>query len=175
MKTLPGVDMSAGSLGQGISAACGMALSAKVSGDDYRVYTILGDGEIEEGQVWEALMFSAHYKLDNLTVIIDNNGLQIDGPIDKVMSSYPIDEKLEAFGLFAQTVDAHDFAALDAAFERAAGEKGRPSAIILKSVKGKGVSFMEGQVSWHGKATNEAQYHQAMDELDAAIKELEAM
>lgn len=174
MNLTPGVDMSTGSLGQGVSAAAGMALGARKLGKDLRVYALLGDGELEEGQVWEAMMFSAHYKLDNLTVLVDNNGLQIDGPVDKVMSPYPIDRKLEAFGLFVQTVDGHDFDALEAAFARARAEKGRPSAIVLRTVKGKGVSFMENQVGWHGKAPDEAQYHAAMDELSAALRELEA-
>lgn len=174
MNLTPGIDMSTGSLGQGVSTACGMALGAKRLGKDLCVYTLLGDGEIQEGQVWEAMMFAAHNKLDNLTVIVDNNGLQIDGEVGKVMSPYPIDEKMEAFGLFAQTVDGHDFAALDAAFERAAQEKGRPSVIILKTTKGKGVSFMENQVGWHGKAPNDEQYEQAMGELKAALAELEA-
>ena len=170
MQLTPGVDMSTGSLGQGVSAAAGMALGAKRKGMDVRVYTLLGDGEIQEGQVWEAMMFSAHYKLDNLTVMVDNNNLQIDGPVSEVMSPYPIDEKLAAFGLFVQTVDGHDFEAMEAAFDRAAREKGRPSAIVLKTVKGKGVSFMENQVGWHGVAPNEEQYHAAMEELAAALK-----
>ena len=174
MNLTPGVDMSTGSLGQGVSAAAGMALGAKRKGLDVRVYALLGDGEIQEGQVWETMMFSAHYKLDNLTVIIDNNNLQIDGAVDEVMSPYPIDEKLSAFGLFVQTVDGHDFDALEKAFDRAEAEKGRPSAIILKTVKGKGVSFMENQVGWHGKAPNEEQYKQAMEELSAALAEEEA-
>ena len=174
MNLTPGVDMSTGSLGQGVSAAAGMALGAKRKGLDVRVYALLGDGEIQEGQVWETMMFSAHYKLDNLTVIIDNNNLQIDGAVDEVMSPYPIDEKLSAFGLFVQTVDGHEFDALEKAFDRAEAEKGRPSAIILKTVKGKGVSFMENQVGWHGKAPNEEQYKQAMEELSAALAEEEA-
>jgi len=169
MNLTPGVDMSTGSLGQGISAAAGMALGAKLKNSDVRVFALLGDGEIQEGQVWEAMMFASHYKLDNLTVLIDNNGLQIDGNISDVMSPYPIDEKLAAFGLFVQTVDGHDFNALEKAFDRAEAEKGRPSAIVLKTVKGKGVSFMENQAGWHGKAPNEEQYHQAMDELSAAL------
>ncbi len=173
MNTTPGVDMSTGSLGQGVSAAAGMALGAKRKKLDLRVYTLLGDGEIEEGQVWEAMMFAAHYKLDNLTVLVDNNNLQIDGAVGEVMSPYPIDEKLAAFGLFTQTVDGHDFEALEAAFDRAEAEKGRPSAIVLKTVKGKGVSFMENQVGWHGKAPNEEQYHQAMEELSEALRKEE--
>ncbi len=174
MNLTPGVDMSTGSLGQGVSTACGMALGAKHKGADLRVYTLLGDGEIQEGQVWEAMMFAAHYKLDNLLVMIDNNNLQIDGDISKVMSPYPIDEKLAAFGFFVQTVDGHDFDALDAAFSAAEQVKGRPSAIVLKTVKGKGVSFMENQAGWHGKAPNDAEYAQAMAELSAALKEEEA-
>lgn len=173
MDLTPGVDMSTGSLGQGVSAAAGMALGAKLKGSDVRVYALLGDGEIQEGQVWEAMMFSAHHRLDNLTVMVDNNDLQIDGPIGEVMSPYPIDEKLAAFGLFVQTVDGHDFDALEAAFDRAEREKGRPSAIILKTVKGKGVSFMENQVGWHGKAPNQEQYTAAMEELAAALREEE--
>ena len=146
-KHIPGVDMSSGSLGQGISAAVGMAISAKLSNDSYRVYTLLGDGEIQEGQVWEAAMLAAHRKLDNFVAIIDNNGLQIDGAIDEVCSPYPIDEKFEAFGFHVITVDGHDFDALKAAFDEAKATKGKPTAIITKTVKGKGVSFMEGQVS----------------------------
>ena len=173
MNLTPGVDMSTGSLGQGISTAAGMALGAKRKGSDVRVYALLGDGEIQEGQVWEALMFSAHNKLDNLVVMVDNNNLQIDGAITEVMSPYPIDEKLAAFGLFVQTVDGHDFDALEAAFDRAEQEKGRPSAIVLRTVKGKGVSFMENQVGWHGKAPDAEQYAAAMEELNAATQELE--
>lgn len=173
MNSVPGVDMSTGSLGQGISTACGMALAARIKGKNNRVYTLLGDGEIQEGQVWEACMFAAHYKLDNLCVIIDNNGLQIDGDIAKVMSPYPIDEKLRAFGLHVETIDAHDFDAIEAALNTARTVKGRPSAIVMKSVKGKGVSFMENQAGWHGVAPNDAQYEQAMAELTAALKELE--
>ena len=170
MNLVPGVDMSTGSLGQGVSAAAGMALGAKLKGLDARVYTLLGDGEIQEGQVWEALMFAAHRKLDNLVVIIDNNDLQIDGHVGEVMSPYPIDQKLEAFGLFVQTIDGHDFADMEQAFDRAEQEKGRPSAIILKTVKGKGVSFMENQVSWHGKGPNEEQYREAMAELAETLR-----
>ena len=169
MNLTPGVDMSTGSLGQGISAAAGMALGAKLKNLDTRVYVLLGDGEIQEGQVWEALMFASHYKLDNFVVMIDNNGLQIDGSISDVMSPYPIDEKLSAFGLFVQTIDGHDFDAMEQAFDRAEAEKGRPSAIVLKTIKGKGVSFMENQAGWHGKAPNEEQYHQAMAELTEAV------
>lgn len=169
MKHIPGVDMSSGSLGQGISAAVGMALSAKLSNEDYRVYTLLGDGEIEEGQVWEAAMFAGHRKLDNLVVIVDNNGLQIDGPIDEVCSPYPIDKKFEAFNFHVINLDdAHDFVKIKAAFDEAKTVKGKPCAIVAKSVKGKGVSFMEGQVSWHGAAPNKEQYETAMAELERA-------
>lgn len=169
MKHIPGVDMSSGSLGQGISAAVGMALSAKLSNEDYRVYTLLGDGEIQEGQVWEAAMLASHRKLDNLVVIVDNNGLQIDGAIDEVCSPYPIDKKFEAFNFHViADVDAHDFEALRAAFKEARETKGMPTAIILKSVKGKGVSFMENKAGWHGKAPNDEEYAIAMDELEKA-------
>ncbi len=171
---IPGVDMSSGSLGQGISAACGMALSAKVSSDTYKVYTILGDGEIEEGQVWEAAMFAAHYKLDNLVAIVDNNGLQIDGKIEDVMSPYPIVDKFKAFGWHVIEMDAHDFDSIEAAFNEAESVSGQPVAIIQKSVKGKGVSFMENNVSWHGSAPNDEQYEQAMGELKTALAALEA-
>lgn len=167
MKNTSGVDMSTGSLGMGISAACGMALSAKVYGKDYRVYTIVGDGESEEGQVWEASMFASHYKLDNLCVIIDFNGLQIDGPVTEVMNPTPFDKKLEAFGYNVITIDGHDFEQIEAAFEAAKACKGKPTAIISKSVKGKGVSFMENNVSWHGSAPNAEQYEQAKSELNA--------
>ena len=173
MNTVPGVDMSTGSLGQGISCACGMALGLKHRGSSARVYTLLGDGEIQEGQVWEACMFAAHYKLDNFVVIVDNNGLQIDGPVSKVMSPYPIDEKLQAFGFHVRTIDAHDFDQIEDAFREARTVKGQPSAIVLKSTKGKGVSFMENNVGWHGKAPNDAEYEQAMNELSAALRELE--
>ena len=173
MNDTPGVEMSTGSLGQGISAACGMALAAKVKGEDSRVYTILGDGEIEEGQVWEASMFAAQYKLDNLVAIIDNNNLQIDGPITEVMSSYPITDKFTAFGWNVIAIDAHDFDQLEAAFKAARTVKGKPTAIIQKSVKGKGVSFMENQVSWHGTAPNAEQYEQAKAELNAALAALD--
>ena len=166
MKHIPGVDMSSGSLGQGISAAVGMALSAKLSGDSYRVYTLLGDGEIQEGQVWEAAMLAAHRKLDNLVVIVDNNNLQIDGAIDEVNSPYPIDQKFEAFNFHVINVDGHDFDALDAAFKEAKATKGCPTAIIAKTVKGKGVSFMENQASWHGAAPNDEQYETAMADLE---------
>ena len=158
--------MSSGSLGQGISAACGMALSAKLRQKDYRVYTLLGDGEIEEGQVWEAAMFAAAKKLDNLVVIVDNNGLQIDGSIEEVNSPYPIDKKFEAFNFHVINVaDGNDFDQLDAAFREARETKGVPTAIIMKTVKGKGISFMENQVSWHGSAPNDEQYATAMEEL----------
>lgn len=167
-KHIPGVDMSSGSLGQGISAAVGMALSAKMSGEDYRVYTLLGDGEIQEGQVWEAAMFAGHRALDNLVVIVDNNGLQIDGDIAEVCSPYPIDKKFEAFNFEVINVDAHDFEALADAFAKARATKGKPTAIIAKSVKGKGVSFMENQASWHGSAPNDEQYQTAMEELEKA-------
>ena len=175
MNSVPGVDMSTGSLGQGISAACGMALAGKVDGKDYRVYTLLGDGEIQEGQVWEACMFAAHYKLDNFVAIIDNNGLQIDGEVAKVMSPYPIDQKLEAFGFHVQVIDGHDFEQIEAALNAAKQVKGKPSAIVMKTVKGKGVSFMENLASWHGVAPNDAQYEQAMAELRQTLAELEGM
>ena len=173
MNTVPGVDMSTGSLGQGISVAAGMALSAKYQKKDFRVYTLLGDGEIQEGQVWEACMFASHYKLDNLCVIVDNNGLQIDGDIAKVMSPYPIVDKLEAFGFHVQTIDAHDFDQIEQAMTVARSVKGQPSAIVMKSVKGKGVSFMENNAGWHGVAPNDAQYEQAMAELNQQLAELE--
>lgn len=173
MKGVPGVDMSTGSLGQGISAAGGMAYAAKLDGADYRVYAILGDGELEEGQVWEQAMFAAHYNLDNLTAFIDFNGLQIDGDITKVMNPTPIDKKFEAFGWNVVLADAHDFASLKAAIENAKNTKGKPTAIIMKSVKGKNVSFMENNAGWHGSAPNEEQYNQAITELDAIIKDLE--
>ena len=163
----PGIDMSSGSLGQGISAAVGMALSAKLSNDSYRVYTLLGDGEIQEGQVWEAAMFAGAKKLDNLCVIVDNNGLQIDGPVDEVNTPYPIDKKFEAFNFHVINVaDGNDFAQLRAAFEEAKATKGAPTAIVMKTVKGKGISFMENQVGWHGKAPNDDEYAQAMEELN---------
>ena len=174
MKHTPGIDMSTGSLGQGISAACGMALAGKMDNADYRVYTILGDGEIEEGQVWEAAMFAGHYKLDNLCAILDNNGLQIDGAVTEVMSSYPLVDKFLAFGWHVITIDAHDYDQIEAAFNEARTVKGKPTVIIQKSVKGKGVSFMEDQVSWHGVAPNADQYKTAMAELEAALAELEA-
>lgn len=175
MNSVPGVDMSTGSLGQGISTACGMALAMKLQKRNNRVYTLLGDGEIQEGQVWEACMFASHYNLDNLCVIIDNNGLQIDGDVAKVMSPYPIDAKLEAFGFHVETIDGHDFDAIEAALNTARAVKGRPSAIILKTVKGKGISFMENNAGWHGVAPNDAQYEQAMAELNQQLAELEGM
>ena len=168
MKHIPGVDMSSGSLGQGISAAVGMAISAKLSGDTYRVYTLLGDGEIQEGQVWEAAMLAAHRKLDNLVVIVDNNNLQIDGKITEVNSPYPIDKKFEAFNFHVINIDGHNFDEIAAAFKEARETKGQPTAIIAKTVKGKGVSFMENQVSWHGSAPNDDQYAAAMEELEKA-------
>lgn len=171
---VPGVDMSTGSLGQGVSAACGMALSGKIGAAPYRVYTILGDGEIEEGQVWEAAMFAAHYKLDNLTAVVDNNGLQIDGRISDVMSPYPIDEKFAAFGWHVITINGHDFDELEKAFNEAETVFGKPTVIILRTTKGKGVSYMENQVGWHGKAPNEEEYNTAMAELNARLAELEA-
>ena len=173
MKHIPGVDMSSGSLGQGVSAATGMALGAKLSNADFRVYTILGDGEIEEGQVWEAAMFASHKKLDNLCVIVDNNNLQIDGSIDEVNSPYPIPEKFAAFGFHVIEIDAHDFDQIEAALAEAKTVKGKPTAIIQKSVKGKGVSFMENNVGWHGKAPNAEEYETAMAELNAILTELE--
>ena len=166
MKHIPGVDMSSGSLGQGISAAVGMAISGKLRKKDYRVYTLLGDGEIQEGQVWEAAMLAAHHNLDNLVVIVDNNNLQIDGSIDEVNSPYPIDKKFEAFNFHIINVDGHDFDALDAAFKEARETKGQPTAIIAKTIKGKNVSFMENQASWHGAAPNEEQYAVAMADLE---------
>ena len=175
MNTVPGIDMSTGSLGQGISTACGMALSAKLKKQSNRVYTLLGDGEIQEGQVWEACMFASHYKLDNLCVIIDNNGLQIDGNVAKVMSPYPIDAKLEAFGFDVQCIDGHDFEAIEAALNHAKTVTGKPSAIVMTTVKGKDVSFMENEAGWHGVAPNDAQYEQAMAELNKKLTELEGM
>ena len=174
IKYTPGVDMCTGSLGQGISAACGMALGAKLGGKNYRVYTILGDGEIQEGQVWEAAMFASAKGLDNLVAVVDNNGLQIDGKVSEVNSPYPIAEKFKAFGWNVIEICAHSFDEIDAAFNAAAEFKGKPSAIIAGSVKGKGVSFMEDQVSWHGTAPNAEQYAQAMNELSQALAELEA-
>lgn len=175
MNTVPGVDMSTGSLGQGISVACGMALGAKVKQQTNRVYTLLGDGEIQEGQVWEACMFASHYHLDNLCVIIDNNGLQIDGDVAKVMSPYPIDAKLEAFGFDVQCIDGHDFDQIEQAMAHARTVKGKPSAIVMTTVKGKDVSFMENQAGWHGVAPNDEQYRQAMSELNQKLAELEGV
>ena len=173
MKKIPGVDMSSGSLGQGISAACGMAKAAKLTGGEWRVYTVLGDGEIQEGQVWEAAMFASHYQLDNLCVLVDNNGLQIDGNIKDVMSPYPIDEKFKAFGFHViELADGNDMAQVRAAFQAAREVSGKPVCIVAETVKGKGVSFMEGQVGWHGKAPNDEQFEQAMAELDARAAEL---
>ena len=172
MQHIPGVDMSSGSLGQGISAAAGMALGAKLDQSDVRVYTLLGDGEIQEGQVWEASMFAGFRKLDNLVVIVDNNGLQIDGAVDQVCSPYQIDEKFKAFNFHVINVDAHDFDALRAAFKEARETKGMPTAIIAHSIKGKGVSFMEGQAGWHGKAPNDEEYAIAMADLEKISEEL---
>lgn len=168
MKGTPGVDMSSGSLGQGISVAAGMAMSAKLSNDSYRVYTLLGDGELQEGQVWEAAMFAGFRKLDNLVVIVDNNNLQIDGSVDEVCSPYPIDEKFKSFNFHVINIDAHDFTQIKAAFDEARETKGQPTAIIAKSVKGKGVSFMENQAKWHGSAPNDEQYKMAMEDLEKA-------
>ena len=174
MKHIPGVDMSTGSLGQGICAANGMALAAKLDNKDYRVYTILGDGECEEGQVWEAAMFAAHYKLDNLVAFLDFNGLQIDGDITKVMNPTPFDTKFEAFGWNVITIDAHNYDEIKSALAKAKECKGKPTLILAKSVKGKGVSYMENQASWHGSAPNDEQYEVAIKELNAKIEELEA-
>ena len=173
MNTVPGVDMSTGSLGQGVSVAAGMALGLKKTGSDARVYTLLGDGEIQEGQVWEACMFAAHYKLDNMVVIVDNNGLQIDGNIADVMSPYPIVDKLLAFGFHTVAIDGHDFDAIEKALEEAKTVKGQPCANVMSTTKGKGVSYMENNAGWHGKAPNDAEYEQAMAELNAAMAELE--
>jgi len=172
MKGVPGVDMSTGSLGQGISTACGMALSAKISGEDYRIYTVLGDGESEEGQVWEAAMFAAHYKLDNLVAILDLNGLQIDGPITEVMNPTPHDEKFLAFGWNVITIDAHDFDQIESALKQARETKGKPTAIIARSTKGKGVSYMENACEWHGQAPKEDLYKVAIADLSAIEEEL---
>ena len=169
MKGVPGVDMSTGSLGQGICAANGMALAAKLDGKDYRVYAILGDGEMEEGQVWEAAMFAAHYKLDNLTAFVDLNLLQIDGDVRQVMNPTPVDEKFKAFGWNVLTIDAHNVEAVEAAIESAKMTKGKPTVVIARSTKGKGVSFMENNPAWHGAAPNQDQYEQAMKELDQAL------
>lgn len=173
MNTVPGIDMSTGSLGQGVSVAAGMAKAAKYMNKDINVYTLLGDGEIEEGQVWEAFMFAKQYNFDNLCVIIDCNGLQIDGPCSEVMSAEPIDEKLKAFGFDYTVIDGNDFDAIESAFDKF-HKSDKPFAIIMKTVKGKGVSYMENQVGWHGKAPNEEEYNIAMAELGAVLKELEA-
>ena len=167
MKHIPGVDMSTGSLGQGFSAACGTALAGKIDGKDYRIYAILGDGESEEGQIWEAAMFGAHYKLDNLVAIVDFNGLQIDGKVTEVMNPTPLDEKFAAFGWNVCVIDGHNFDEIEAAVENAKATKGKPTAIIAKCVKGKGVSYMENQASWHGSAPKDDQYEQAVAELTA--------
>ena len=174
MNMVPGVDMSTGSLGQGVSAAAGMALAAKHTGKTNRVYTLLGDGEIQEGQCWEAFMFAAHYKLDNFVAIIDNNGLQIDGNIADVMSPYPIVDKLQAFGFHVEAINGHDFDAIEAALNTARTVKGKPTAIVMTTIKGKDVSYMENKAGWHGKAPNAAEYEQAMNELNAIYAELEA-
>ena len=175
MNETPGVDMSTGSLGQGVSAAAGMALAAKHMGKSCRVYTLLGDGEIQEGEVWEAMMFAHHYKLDNLCVVIDNNGLQIDGNIADVMSPYPLPDQLRAVGCAVAEIDGHDFAAMEAAFTLARETKGVPFAIVMKTTKGKDVSYMENQAGWHGKAPHDEEYEQAMTELKARLAEVEAM
>ena len=175
MNETPGVDMSTGSLGQGVSAAAGMALAAKKQGRKLRVYTLLGDGEIEEGQVWEAMMFAHHYGLDNLCVIVDNNDLQIDGRIADVIDPYPIPDKFKAFGLNVVEIDGHDFDQIEEALNKAAQTKGVPTAVIMKTTKGKGVSFMEDEAGWHGKAPDDDQYRQAMDELGKQLEEVEAM
>ena len=172
MKHIPGVDMSSGSLGQGVSAGVGMALAGKMDHKDYRVYVLCGDGELQEGQIWEAVMFAGHRKLDNLTVIVDNNNLQIDGPIGEVCSPYPIDRKFEAFQFHVISIDGNDVEELRRAFTEARKTKGMPSVIIAHTVKGKGISFMENQAGWHGKAPNEEQYKMAMEELERAGKEL---
>ena len=169
MKGTPGVDMTTGSLGLGFSAACGMALSAKLNGKSYRTYSIIGDGESEEGQIWEAAMFAAHYKLDNICAIFDWNGLQIDGPVAEVMNPTPFDSKLEAFGFHVICIDGHDFEQIAAAFAEAKTVKGKPTAIIAKTIKGKGVSFMENQVGWHGSAPNDEQYATAVAEIKATM------
>jgi len=174
MKGTPGVDMSTGSLGQGVSAACGMAVAAKLDKKDYRVYAMLGDGEIEEGQVWEAAMFAAHQKLDNLCLIVDNNGLQIDGPVAEIGGPEPIDEKFRSFGFDVQVINGHNFDEIEDAFNHAKTVKGKPSVIIAKTVKGKGVSYMENQVGWHGTAPNAEQYETAMQDLNRVLAGLEA-
>ena len=174
MKRTPGIDMSSGSLGQGVSAACGMAFAAKLDQKDYRVYTVLGDGECEEGQVWEAAMFAAHNKLDNLVVIVDRNGLQIDGTVEEVCGIEPLDKKFESFGFEVAKIDGHSFEEIEAAVNKAKTVKGKPFAILAKTVKGKGVSFMENQVGWHGKACNDEEFKTATAELQAQIERLEA-
>ncbi|HBG55835.1 MAG TPA: transketolase [Ruminococcaceae bacterium] len=174
MKGTPGIDMSTGSLGQGVAAAGGMALAGKMDGKNYRVYSVLGDGETEEGEVWEAAMFAGHHKLDNLCLIIDDNGLQIDGPTAEIGGPEPLDQKYRAFGFDVQKIDGHDFDAIEAAFNHAKTVKGKPSAIIARTVKGRGVSYMENQVGWHGKAPNDEQYRVAMRELKKTLSELEA-
>lgn len=170
---IPGVDMSTGSLGQGISAACGMALSGKITCDPYKVYAILGDGEIQEGEVWEAAMFAAHYQLDNLVAVVDNNGLQIDGKVSDVMSPYPIDEKFRAFGWHVININAHDFSEIEKAFNEAETVMQKPTVIVMRSTKGKGVSYMENGVDWHGKAPNDSEYEIAVNELKQRLAELE--
>lgn len=172
MKGIKGIDMSAGSLGQGFSCACGMALAGKIDNKDYRVYTLIGDGESQEGQIWEAIMFASHYKLDNLCLIIDNNGLQIDGKVADVMNTMPYESKLEAFGWNVVSIDGHDIEAILGAFDNARATKGKPTAIVAKTIKGKGVSFMENEAGWHGKAPNDAEYAQAMAELNELAKNL---
>ncbi len=174
MKGTPGIDMSSGSLGQGVSAACGMALAAKFDNKDYRVYTVLGDGECEEGQVWESAMFASHNNLDNLVVIVDQNGLQIDGPVEEVCSIEPLDKKFESFGFKVVKIDGHNFDEIENAFNIARETKGQPTAILAKTVKGKGVSFMENQVGWHGTAPNKEQFEKATAELEAELSRLEA-
>ena len=174
MNLVPGVDMSTGSLGQGVSCAVGMAKGAKYLNKDIHVYTLLGDGEIEEGEVWEAFMFAAHYKLDNLCVIIDLNGLQIDGPTEKIMNSAPMNAKMEAFGFNVVSINGHDFDEIERAFESFHTCKNKPTAILMRTIKGKGVSYMENHVDWHGKAPNDAEYQIAMDELNAEMTKLEA-
>ncbi|OCN03363.1 transketolase [Clostridium sp. W14A] len=174
MKGTPGVDMSTGSLGQGFSAACGMALAGKMDRRDYRVFTLLGDGEIEEGEIWEAAMFAAHHRLDHLCVIVDNNGLQIDGSVEEVAGPAPIDEKFRAFGFDVQTIDGHSFDEIEKALNHAKTVRGNPCAILAKTVKGKGVSFMENQAGWHGKAPNDKQYAVARNDLNKILRRLEA-
>ena len=173
MKHIPGVDMSTGSLGQGVSAACGMAIAAKLEQKDYRVYAVCGDGEIQEGQIWEAAMFAGHQKLDNLCLVVDNNGLQIDGRVGEICSPYPIAEKFEAFGFHTIEIDGHDFEALASAFDEATQIKGKPTAIIAKTIKGKGVSFMSDNVAWHGAAPNGEQYKTAVTDIEKILADLE--